>query len=847
MSSGVVDPWAWLVGRTASGLWRHVPYQAVDPGQGQDPSNEPRVEVIRRLIAYPPRAFEAVLRHVMALDRPEQPVRWLCYREPGQSPARPYWLCFVTARPGGRRFHVGLELFDRDKLGLWFLSGYDPAAVPDELRAPFPSRPELSLPRVELTDAGLEQVPLAGWLQDAWADRLRFSRSLATPQRQDRSNSADQSGVLDASVLALTPEDAANAQGLPPRAARARLLVELLPDNSSSGDPEKPVVAGLAKPTLFPLARLVTTIGRDPRGDVILEHRSVSMEHARIVWRDGVPGLEDLGSKNGTKLDGEPVPPKTVRPLPSEARVRLGTLEGLFVRDEEPPAVAPGAPPPPPRHALKLKALVAQGKLTQQDADQALRESESRGLTPGEVLLLQGKTSIETWSPPKGSCGLLLAAALTLLLAGCHSFGIPPLYEQDLDPGPVREGTRRVEWDWDVGVRPLFQARANEAEGRVEARLLFPLGHLEKTPTQTQVHLYPLYQRIARTDPDGFQDDDTLVFPLLAAGTHPVEGDYAYVFPFGGNLRGLLGKDEAIGVLFPLYGWTREKETETHHLLFPLIARTIGPGASGVRVLPFYGHQERRQPDGTLQFNRTTVLWPIFSWAEDQTNSKNRFESIVVFPFWGQTRSGWMDDDTILWPLFRWWHDKQSGYREWRVPFPFFIYGEGPGHLRMDFWPFLGLRRRGAYVRHFLLWPIGRREEHETESWTDERLWILPVFWTHHRVWKDRDGEDRQVNVWPLVRWESRADGLREVKLPAPLWFDDPMLDFEAILDPLWRLFRWRHEPDGREALDVLWGLWSTRSKPDGEERWDILGGLVGRTTGGAGGDKTRLFWFAEF
>jgi len=102
------DPWTWLLGRTRSGLWRHVPYQAAELGQGQDPAQEPRVEVLRRLIAYPPHTFAAVIGAASRLDEAHLPVRWLCYREPGTSPARPYWLAFVSSRPGGRRFHYGM-------------------------------------------------------------------------------------------------------------------------------------------------------------------------------------------------------------------------------------------------------------------------------------------------------------------------------------------------------------------------------------------------------------------------------------------------------------------------------------------------------------------------------------------------------------------------------------------------------------------------------------------------------------------------------------------------------------------------------------------------------------------
>lgn len=845
-TAAVVDPWTWLLGRTPGGLWRHVPYQALDPGQGQDPALEPRVEVIRRLIAYPGDVFQSVLVEVMAQDRPDAPVRWLCYREPGSSPARPYWLCFVTGRGDGtRRFHLGLELFDRERLGVWFLSGYDAASVPPELRAPFPSRPELSLPRLELTSKSKRDVPLAAWIADAWRERLCFTRqSAVTPPRVDPSGSADQSGILNASMLAITPDVDAGRAALPARAARARLLLEL-----TGTGPKPPTAAtddGDPNVALFPVGRLVTLIGRDPRGDVVVEDRSVSNEHARIVWRDGVPGLEDLGSKNGTAVEGARLSPGQTVELPSEARLDIGTVRGLFVRDPEAPAapVEAGQTLPPHRHAHRVRALVAQQVITEADAAEALTEASQRGITPGEVLLLSGKVKFEQWAPPRGSCGILLLAALALALAGCHSFAIPPFYEQDLDPAPTREGSREVEWDWDVGLRPLFQARAVTGV-RSETHVLFPLGLMDRRPGQSETHLYPIYQNIHRTDPDGFRDDDTILFPLLVAGSHPVEGDYAYIVPFGGSLKGLLGKDEAVGVLFPLYGWTRQGETETHHVAWPLFATTSGGGWSGFRALPFYGHFEKKDAAGQTVFDRTTVLWPLVSWAEDATNSRNPFSSVAVFPFYGRTRSGWMDDDVLLWPLFRWWSDKRTGYSERRVPFPFVIVGSGGGEARVDLWPLCGLRTRPGYTRHFFLWPLGRREEQHTESYVDVRTWALPLFWQFHRTWLDRPGEDREVHVWPFARWDSRADGSRGVRFPALLFFNDPNSNFDEIIDPLFSLFRWRREADGAEALDVALGIWRTRDTADGEHRWDVLGGLVGRTTGPRG-SKTRLLWFVE-
>jgi DNA-binding winged helix-turn-helix (wHTH) protein len=48
-------------------------------------------------------------------------------------------------------------------------------------------------------------------------------------------------------------------------------------------------------------------IGRDPDATVSLDYATVSRRHARLIVSDTVTLLEDLGSKNGTTVDGAPL------------------------------------------------------------------------------------------------------------------------------------------------------------------------------------------------------------------------------------------------------------------------------------------------------------------------------------------------------------------------------------------------------------------------------------------------------------------------------------------------------------------------------------------------------------
>jgi hypothetical protein len=69
--------------------------------------------------------------------------------------------------------------------------------------------------------------------------------------------------------------------------------------------------AGIESAAAFRLQE-VTSLGRAPDNIVVLPHAFVSAHHALLTWRQGRWWLEDLGSKNGTALDGETVTRPTV-------------------------------------------------------------------------------------------------------------------------------------------------------------------------------------------------------------------------------------------------------------------------------------------------------------------------------------------------------------------------------------------------------------------------------------------------------------------------------------------------------------------------------------------------------
>jgi hypothetical protein len=83
----------------------------------------------------------------------------------------------------------------------------------------------------------------------------------------------------------------------------------------------------------FDLPRGATLIGRSSDCQVTIEDPLVSRQHARILIDGEDAMLEDLGSRNGVKLNGVAI--RGTHPLKDGDRLRIGTQELVFCRVEQ--------------------------------------------------------------------------------------------------------------------------------------------------------------------------------------------------------------------------------------------------------------------------------------------------------------------------------------------------------------------------------------------------------------------------------------------------------------------------------------------------------------------------------
>ncbi|MFZ4669487.1 MAG: FHA domain-containing protein [Microthrixaceae bacterium] len=92
------------------------------------------------------------------------------------------------------------------------------------------------------------------------------------------------------------------------------------------------VTRGSTAGAKYALTDAITTIGRHPQSSVFLDDITVSRRHAEVLRSDdGTFVLRDVGSLNGTYLDGERVPEALLR---EGAQIQIGKFRLVFVIGE---------------------------------------------------------------------------------------------------------------------------------------------------------------------------------------------------------------------------------------------------------------------------------------------------------------------------------------------------------------------------------------------------------------------------------------------------------------------------------------------------------------------------------
>ncbi len=83
----------------------------------------------------------------------------------------------------------------------------------------------------------------------------------------------------------------------------------------------------------FPVTQTSVTVGRSPNNDIVIDNALVSRHHLKIVQDGSHYIVEDLGSGNGTLLNGQAVVKETLR---DQDEILVGKHTVVFIHTDTP-------------------------------------------------------------------------------------------------------------------------------------------------------------------------------------------------------------------------------------------------------------------------------------------------------------------------------------------------------------------------------------------------------------------------------------------------------------------------------------------------------------------------------
>jgi len=116
----------------------------------------------------------------------------------------------------------------------------------------------------------------------------------------------------------LIEHQAVGSQTPLPSDLRARLMAISGPDEGAS----------------FPITKTPVRIGRGRNNDLVLGDARSSADHAELIWDSGEFRIRDMGSTNGTQLNGSQ---DTEYAVQDGDQIRVGRTTLMLVLEFEPP------------------------------------------------------------------------------------------------------------------------------------------------------------------------------------------------------------------------------------------------------------------------------------------------------------------------------------------------------------------------------------------------------------------------------------------------------------------------------------------------------------------------------
>lgn len=465
---------------------------------------------------------------------------------------------------------------------------------------------------------------------------------------------------------------------------------------------------------------------------------------------------------------------------------------------------------------------------------------------------------------------------LFLLSCACPAFGSDKPREFDFgfiasrlaDPdgnmrlkilGPIYERAFSTNGVQLKAVRPFYSSCTDPRTERHRKDIVWPIASAESFRQEFKWRVL-LTWYLDRDWRDPKSKYHLWCIPLYFQGRDKDKRFYMAFFPFGGRVCDILGLDESIFVLFPIYARSHVNEVETRDILWPIFSRTEGKGVYRKRVFPFYGRNCHRD-----RYEKRFILWPFWTWGHYKY-PRSSGTAYILWPLWGhfdlEDQKSWL----FIPPLIRFSSGQRLNYNY--CPWPFVQWSSGEVE-KFYLWPLWGKKNMHSVRSAFFLWPIFRTEQMDRGDTYSQRFLALPFIQSevrkvhshdpavrskivarYHKIWPllsyMQEGENKRFRALDL--WPTRNTGAVEREY-APIWtlYSHTLMGNSYDDELLWGLYRCRKRGSEYRSVSLFPAVSWTRDDREGNRReWSILKGLLAYKREGTQ-KSLRVLYFLNF
>ncbi len=346
-----------------------------------------------------------------------------------------------------------------------------------------------------------------------------------------------------------------------------------------------------------------------------------------------------------------------------------------------------------------------------------------------------------------------------------------------------------------------------QGHSALQVLALWPLFSHESSGPVSRTYFIPLYYNVRDNTTPGNRWHQWAFFPLYFGGNSDKSGPYHALFPVGGVVKNMFGRDRIDFVLFPLYMHTAVGERHSYNFIWPIFNYAHGGGRDGWYVWPIIGRMARQDNPPRWFF-----LWPFFWYTEPPAEGERPTRATVFFPFFGWQERDGVRITNIIWPLYSHTKNTNTGQSDYVVPWPVLRIGSGPDYSRFQVWPLIGFYSDKRVSRQYYLWPLARFEQRRTEDSSMTGQSLLIIYRATARTWQDSRSQTRsdyENILWPLWSYKRDGQGNTYFCVIEPRGVPDPQ-GYDRFYAFIWRIFEResRTSPD-----DQARGTWrSTRA-----------------------------------